>query len=226
MGYHLILRKENNEIQHEYCEYYHELANFPIEDSSIIYQGEKHWKPFLVKDNDIYKGLSDLRFRGSMKAEQLFMKQALSQGYMLEVIDQNPLSFKQYYDVSSEFMKIKRGDFLIRNVRNIEIEVKCKTIYWENRKPYFYFEKEHLEKHLKMQEYTKTPVILAIYERLKDNENPNPEKLYMIDMDYIKKNIIEKNKLEPVYRDWGAAYKIPLNKCKKGFDLITFYKEK
>ena len=57
---------------------------------------------------------------------------------MVEVIDQDPKSFTQYYDVSDDFLKIKRGDFLIRNVGNLEIEVKCKTIYWDKRKPYFY----------------------------------------------------------------------------------------
>ena len=154
------------------------------------------------------------------------MKQALENKYMIESIDQNPETFNQYYNVSKDFLKIKRGDFLIRNVGNIEIEVKCKTMYGKTFEKHFYFEKDHLEKHLKMQEFTKTPIILAVYERNAENEKPNPEKLYTIDMELIENKIIKKDNIKPVKRDWGLAYRIPIKKCKKGFDLVQYYQEK
>lgn len=225
MGYHLIIHRDNNSIQHEYCEHFHELANYGVKDNSIIYKGEPHWKPFVVGDHVSYGKLADPGFRGSIKAERLFMKQALDRGYMLEVIDQDPSSFAQYYGVSKDFLKIKRGDFLIRNVGNLEIEVKCKTIYWKKGKPYFYFEKDDLEKHLKMQEYTRTPVVLAFYERCsKDRENPLHDKLYMMDMDYIHERIAMKEKPGP--SNGQEAYCIPVAKCLKGFELIEHYKRK
>lgn len=180
MGYHLILKNEDGSIKYEYCDEFYKLAYFPIEDNSIIYEVESHWTPFLVKDNEYYQNLSDLHFSSLIKVEWLFMRQVKEHKDMIELIDQDSKSFSQYYDVSDDFLKIKRRDFLIRNVGNLEIEAKCKIIYiyWDKRKPYFYFEKEHLEKHLKMQEFTKTPVIMALYERdSKDEESPCSRKI-------------------------------------------------
>ena len=227
MGYHLIIQKENGRIQHEYCEHFHELADYPVEENSIIYEGEPHWKPFVVADHERYGKLANPSFRGSIKAEQLFLAQALENGYMLEVIDQDPSSFARYYGVSNDYLKIKRGDFLIRNVGNLEIEVKCKKVYWNEGMPHIYFERDHLERHMKMQEYTRTPVLLAFYERCaQDGENPMADRLYMMDMDYIWEKLVKRKKLRPVKSENGDVYRIPVAKFMKGFGLVEHYKEK
>lgn len=225
MGYHVIFREQKDQIRHEYVKESYELANLPITENTIIYKGEEHWCPVVVKNSEEYKRLSDFRYRGSVLAERIFMRQALENGLMIEVLEQNQKSFEQYYKVHDGFLNIKRGDFLIRNVGNLEVEVKCKTFYGRKSQKHFYFEKEHFEKHLKMREYTRAPILLAVYERKASDGKPNPKSLYMIDMIHIL-SLIKNGSAKQVKRDWGAAYQIKVNNCMKGFKLVDFYKNK
>jgi hypothetical protein len=221
MGYHVILRSGKQEIEHYFVKHFHELADLAISEDSIIYEGEEKWKPELVAQSDRFRQLSEIRVRSSMLAEQLFKKQARRNKLIVEDINQDQESFGFYYNAVPDKM-IKRGDFLIRNVRNIEIEVKCKTFFRENKSPVFFIEEKDLEKHSNMQEITQSPVIFAIYQRCKVCNRPLKDELYMMDVNYMKKYIREHG-IVAEKRHWGSGYPIEVRKCLKKFDLIRKY---
>lgn len=227
MGFHVILRRADGEMEHHYKEKEHELAALPITETSIIYRGEPHWKPELVKDSPTFKSYADPRYRGSVLAEQIFRKQATQKGYMVEVLSQDQESFKDYVNISGSYIRVKRGDFLLRNVGNLEVEVKCKSVYRSKKDGewYFYFEKDHLERHLNMSRYTRTPIIVALYLRNEADGRPDPRRLFMMDVHFMKE-LVDTQGTKPVKRDWGPGYPIPLKKCMKDFRLVEYFKSK
>lgn len=67
MGFHIV-NFENGKLKHDYVETYEELSYVEfITNDSIIYQGEEHWRPFKVSDNERYKHFSKGWFRAGIK---------------------------------------------------------------------------------------------------------------------------------------------------------------
>lgn len=214
MGFHIV-NLNNGVVEHEYIRTEKELAfSDKIKGDTIIYQGEENWKPVRVGDSEKYKDYCNLDFRAGMKAQQLFKEQARRESLMLEEINQDVDSFANY-KLDKTSTCYKRVDFLVRNYRNLEIEVKCKRFYPDKNPKVFYFNVQDLLKHTNMQESSQTPIILAIYERSKDGgiiEEPN-----FVSIDMINKN---KNKLKIEPKNNEDCYKIPISYLKKGFGFI------
>lgn len=114
---------------------------------------------------------------------------------------------------------MKRGDFLISNAR-VEVDLKCKTIYENNDKRYFFLNEKDVAKHLNMMEYTSMPVIIALYERL--NDNPNAAALHMIEVTGIKKL----KEVGEIKGTKNSCYKIDLSLAVPGFDLLESFRVK
>jgi len=212
MGYHII-NLSNGTLQHEYVEDYEELAyiNF-ITDDSIIYQGESHWSPFKVSQSEKYKHLSKGWFRAGIQAQELFKEQAIKAGYILEELNQDQKSFVAYTK-NSKNISIKRGDFLIRNFGNIEIDVKCRG--FKQQRKYFDFKCEDVTKHLNMQKFTNTPILIAVYEN--SNNRPLEDKVYLFPIERLDNNLSIKTN----YRQGiGDCFKVPISAATVGFDLI------
>ncbi len=231
MGFHIIVQPTNtDDMQYHYVEKINDLANFNLEKHSIIYEGEKKWKPTMLKHSNRFVNFSHDWHRVGIKAQELFRKQSIENNFMIEELSQDQESFKGYTNVTKDFLNIKRGDFLIRNYGNLEIEVKCRNIKWDRKKKYyfFYFNAEHLEKHLNMMKLTKTPILIAIYKRKKDE--PLENSLRMIEVSYMKKLIIEKSLIkEPQKNSKGEkyfVYRIPLKHTMEGFKLVEYLKTK
>lgn len=209
MGYHLIIKNHDGTITPKFSDTFDGLAEYSdISADSIIYQGEQHWSPVLVGQHDQYKNLTDERFRAGIKAQKLFKSHAVDHGLMIEELSQDMDSFKAY--TSNADVSIKRGDFLIRNVRNIEIETKCFTFYSDS----FYIPFTDVKRHQNMQNYAGSPVILAIYER--NGDVPVPESLRMITI----QTIIEENYKSVKFDEKSKCLIIPLALTKHGFYLI------
>lgn len=231
MGYHIILKHDTNGIQTKYVEKLNDLADYPITKDTIVYQGEKHWVPELVKNNENYKAFAQDWHRAGIKAQGIFKEQAIKAEYILEDLSQDQDSFKAYTSIKDEYLKIKRGDFLIRNVKNLEVDVKCRKFFYPkgSKTPYFEFNSEHLERHLNMYAFTKTPIIIAVYRREENTDNPIAESLVMVDVLYIKK-LVDNLNLKAYKRGNGVAsykaYQIPVEKCMTGFKLIEYYRDK
>ena len=163
MGYHIINITENG-IKSEYVNDKKSLMNLDtITEDSIIYQGEPHWTPLQVKNTELKNYCID-RYRAGLKAQEYFKTQAKEQGLILEELIQDKESFQQYL-ISDEYIEIKRGDFLVRNYGNLEIDVKCRTFrYLNDEELSFHFSCKDLEKHLNMQSSLKH-LLLLLYIR-------------------------------------------------------------
>ena len=216
MGYHIINITKNG-IKSEYVNDKKALMNLDtITEDSIIYQGEPHWTPLQVKNTELKNYCID-RYRAGLKAQEYFKTQAKEQGLILEELIQDKESFQQYL-ISNEYIAIKRGDFLVRNYGNLEVDVKCRSFrQLSNRELSFRFSCNDVEKHLNMQEYTQTPIIIAVYQRNGDKFIPKIP--YFISIDRIKEL---SSTLEKVFvKNVGNCYEIPLKLTLQSFDYIT-----
>ena len=167
MGFHIIIFKEGNGIEHRYVKSYEEIVHVQgLKKDSIIYQGEENWYPVVVGASPIFKNFTEDWYRAAMNAQQIFQKQAEDLGFILEAINQNQESFKSYTKVAKA--SIKRGDFIIRNATGIEVDVKCRSFRKVNNEMHFDFNKDEFNKYLNMIEHTQTPVIIAVYRRSRD----------------------------------------------------------
>ena len=107
-------------------------------------------------------------------AEAVFVRQARAHGFMVEGISQEPGDDYEQYRVHAA-CSVKRGDFLIRN-HNVEVEVKCKTLYGRDRMVYFDY--GELKAHEEMQRLTGDAVVFAVY--LRRGDCADTESLRMI----------------------------------------------
>lgn len=232
MGYHIILKHNEKGIEHHYVEKLNQLANYQLKSDSIIYQGEPSWKPILIQDSEDYKSYTYDWHRAGIKAQEIFKKQALKEEYILEELNQDVESFKNYTGIKKEYLKIKRGDFLIRNANNIEVDVKCRSFYTPKGKDYncFDFNAEHLERHLNMQSFTQTPIVIALYQRVSNTDEVKSKSLRMIEVEHIEK-IVKKLNLKKVKKENEKGekyfvYQLPIQNTMQGFALIDVIKKR
>ena len=230
MGFHVILQHDEQGIVYRYVKKWNDLAYLPISSKSIIYQGEPHWVPEMVQNSKVYCNLAEDWHRVAIKAQDVFMEQALENGYILEELNQDQDSFKAYTSIREEYLKIKRGDFLVRNVRNLEVDVKCRKFFYSKEvgRECFEFNIDHLERHLNMYGFTQTPIVIAVYQRHAKGDEPLPESLIMMDILYMKRIISELNLKKHSRRNRRGetyqVYQIPVGRAMKKFDLLDYYK--
>lgn len=218
MGFHII-NIENNCLKHDYVETYEELSYIDfITDNSVIYQGESHWKPFKLSDSEQYKHLSKGWFRAGIQAQELFKTQALANGLLLEELNQDQKSFSLL--TTNVDKSIKRGDFLIRNYANIEVDIKCRGFKTIGNERGFDFKCEDVTKHINMQSFTNTPIIIAVYENC--NNKPIEDAIYFFSIDDLQKSNVPISYRQGI----GKCYRIPLSFTTEGFEYIdTIYKK-
>lgn len=216
MGYHVI-NIRNDEIEHEFVESKLEIAYLKnISDDTIIYQGEMHWKPVRVGSESSYMNYSKGWFRAGVKAQELFKKQAKKEKLMLEELFQDESSFKQYL-ITDEFLAIKRGDFLVRNYGNIEIDIKCRSFYKDSqKKKVFNFKCDDVLRHLNMQTLTNTPIIIAVYQRKGDEVIEETPYFFSIS----NTDFSRFNKIYVKSENTGYCYQIPIRNTKQNFSFI------
>lgn len=234
MGYHIILRHDQDSLKHHYVEDLDKLASFSIREDAIIYQGEPHWEPVIAKQDKRYERFTHDWYRAGIKAQELFKEQAIEKKYMLEALSQDQKSFKYYtgpINKKGKYIKIKRGDFLIRNAANIEVDVKCRTFHDAKAGGQtFEFNAEDLVRHLNMSNYTRLPIVIAVYEREPNTDCIIADSLRMIDVEYMKKIIgtlaLTKHERKNAKGEGYEAYQIPVSKTMKGFALIDYHNRK
>lgn len=216
MGYHIVNIK-NNEIEHKYVESKIEIAYVDnITEEIIIYQGEKQWNPIRVGSESNYRNYSKDWYRAGIKAQELFKKQAKKEKLVLEELFQDESSFQQYL-ITEEYFAIKRGDFLVRNFGNIEIDIKCRGFYENKQKDIvFNFKCEDVERHLNMETLTNTPIFIAVYQRKGDEviqETPYFFSISGTDFSQFDKVYVRAE-------NTGYCYQIPLSRTNQNFDFI------
>lgn len=216
MGYHIINITEEG-IKSQYVATEKDLMNInTITEDTIIYQGEQHWTPLQIKNTEFKSYCIDW-YRAGLKAQEHFKTQSKKEGLILEELMQDKVSFQQYL-ISNEYVAIKRGDFLVRNFRNLEVDVKCRSFrYLSDGELSFRFSCKDVEKHLNMQEYTQTPIIIAVYQRNGDNFKKGIP--FFISIDRIKELSSRLGKV--LVENIGECYEIPLKLTIQSFDYIT-----
>lgn len=222
MGYHIV-NLDDNKIEHFYIESKIELAYLSnITENTIIYQGEKHWIPIRFGDEPSYNNYIKDWFRAGLKAQESLKKQSLQNKLMLEELFQDEDSFKNYL-IFDEYFPIKRGDFLVRNYGNIEVDIKCRSFYKnKNEEIVFNFKCDDVERHLNMQTFTKTTIMIAVYERNGDQVIEDIPFIFSIEG-------IDFETLGKVYvktENTGFCYQIPLRLTTQSFDYIKEYNTK
>ncbi|QNS41667.1 hypothetical protein H0S70_01350 [Chryseobacterium manosquense] len=88
-------------------------------------------------------------------AQKIFKEQAKNEDLIVEDLSQDAESFKQFLLNKQKYIPIKRGDFLIRNFGNLEIEVKCLNFYESTGKMVFNIKCDNFERHSNMQDSLK-----------------------------------------------------------------------
>jgi hypothetical protein len=218
MGFHII-NLENGRLRYKYVETRLEFANVPfITRNSIVYQGDKRLTPTMVGSNEDYRNFAHDWYRVGLKGQMVFKKQAYDNGLIIEELNQDTENFKQYISANGNNTPLKRGDFLIRNFSNIEVDIKCRIFYTDsNDKRIFDFLCEDVEKHKNMQEITKIPVLIAVYERKKHSEQVIENQIYFFSIDDLLKH---KEALFIQKRNFGDCFHIPLDFTHSGFDYV------
>ncbi len=215
MGYHVIVQHTAEGVVSRYVERVEDLAVFSdLTADAVVYQGEPHWVPVRLGSHEHCRDYIHDWFRAGVKAQALFRVQALAHGLTLENLSQDQASFKNYTECVDRM--VKRGDVLIRNARNLEVEIKCKKWLGSNGDQFVYLPREDLAKHENMAEFTGSPIAIAFYDR--DGDSPVEDSLHMVYVSDIRsdvgKRVIEER------NDLGAAFKIPLSMMSKGFALV------
>lgn len=222
MGYHIIISNSNNCIDSHYIENIEELAIVDnLTQDAIIYEGERHWTPITLGSDEKYSNYLKDWYCAGIRAQHLFKELARNHQLIVEDISQDQASFKQYTD--SALTSIKRGDFLIRNARNIEIEVKCRTLHTTSDASKICYHKiafSEIKKLDAMQQITGIPILVAFFNR--SNRQPLAETLKMISISTI---IREAKSKKVWYEEKSKDYCVPLSLMEDGFALIDRVRE-
>ena len=117
----------------------------------------------LQKIQHWYRWMFKPHFFAGERAEQHFQQLSELKGYVLEKIPQDKAIFGKY--ASNSQNRIKRGNFLVRNLKHLEIEVKCLTKRKYRATECYAVGYSHIERHEEMMSLTGEPVVFAIFER-------------------------------------------------------------
>lgn len=145
-----------------------------------------------IKQKITLRSLTNLIFYPNLfaggEAEVEFAELAEAEKYAVEKISQTKDGFRKYVRAldlgDGEFRNIKRGDYIVRNAPQVEVEVKCLTPRPELRGGLSYTMKYRELKGLEnMSRLTGVPVLIAIFER--DGRGPKADSLKMVTLDDV-----------------------------------------
>src|SRR5690625_5056257 len=107
---------------------------------------------FFSKIKSIWRNIFHPNLAAGLKAEKIFEQQALKNNWLLEKIPQDKANFEKYKKISTA--RVKRGDYICRNCNNIEIEVKCVSVYLKNDIKLFLLNYSQIKMHMEMNKLT------------------------------------------------------------------------
>ncbi|MBB4806993.1 hypothetical protein HNP38_002289 [Chryseobacterium defluvii] len=218
MGYYLINSGEINQPFSIYVDRLEDLIYHVDGDinDAIIVAGSKDTEPFFLKDSKEYKNLCVEKFRNGLRAQEMFEETARKLQFMVEVIPQDTKSFINYNILDS--FTIKRADFVIKNCKDIEVDVKCLSFYTIKNIQYFYIRYYELMKLERMNSLIDKRTVLALYDQSKIKYEENS--LRMIELS----TIFKENNKSVIYDKNTKCFKIPLDLTTDGFELLENYR--
>jgi len=214
MGFHIVKQKDGI-IESVYIRKAEEIVNIDdIDENTIVYEADEKWKPYTIKDNkELHLFLQD-SVKYGLLGQQYFVEMMHKNKVVCEQIDQNPESLKQYIEIANgEY--IKRGDYILRNVNNIEVEVKVRTFYGRDQNRYFTIDYSELKSLERMQKILNNEILFCVFQKV--------DKVIIKDTIYS----IAINKLVDLNREKLTKYYekdkylgIPVCKCAEGLDFL------
>ena len=160
------------------------------------------------------------QFSAGQKAEYIFEKQALTNKWIVEKISQDKESFNKYREVANSY--VKRGDYICRNCNNIEVEVKCKSLYGKHNEKYYLLEYSHIKRHKAMSTLTNSKIVFAFYER--NGSKVFEDTLRMIDLDFLLET--SDYKRGKLYDEKNKCIKVPLKFTQPNFKVFDILLKK
>lgn len=223
MGYHIIVLNKNDELVSSYVESEMEIAKIEgLSEKTLIFEGDENQTPRKLSEVNECKDAID-KYRAGVNAEMLFKEMANDHGLVLETLSQDIENFQIYKaahkDEIGKSVNIKRGDFLVRNAKNIEIEVKCFRLYGTQPSQYYYLEYKQAIGHRHMDEFTGCSTLVAFYQR--EGDQPVANSLKMISI----RKIFEENNKSVSYNQKYRTLHIPISIMSSGFELIDEVRE-
>jgi len=219
MGYYLI---NTDEVTKPFSVYVDRLEDLiyhiegDIKDALIV-AGSKDSKPFFLKDSKEYKNLCEEKFRNGYLAQEIFEKAAKNQKFMIEAIPQDIESFSNYNIIDS--FTVKRADFIVKNCKDIEVDVKCLSLYTINKTEYFYIRYHELMKFQRMNSLIDKNTVLAIFDQKKIRSEKD-DCLKMIELS----TIFKENKKSVVYDESTKCFRVPIELATSGFEILENYR--
>ncbi len=214
MGYYLINKDDSNRPFSQYVEKLEDLIYHVKGDinDAIIVSGKKKSKPFFLRDSKEYKNLCSQKLRNGILAQEIFKKVALEKSFIIEEIPQDKTSFSNYNIIDS--FTVKRADFIVKNCKDIEVDVKCLSTYTINKIQYFYIRYHEIKKLERMNSLIDKKTVLAIFNQ--SSIQADEESLKMIELSTIHKE----NNRSVIYDKNTKCFKIPLDLTTPGFKLL------
>lgn len=214
MGYYLINRDDPDKPFSQYVERIEDLIYHIKGDinDAIIVSGKKKSQPFFLRDSEEYKNLCSEKLRNGILAQEIFKKEAIKRSFMIEDIPQDQTSFISYNIIDS--FTVKRADFVIKNCKDIEVDVKCLSMYTTNSIQYFYIRYHEIKKLERMNSLIDKKTVLAIFKQ--HSIQADEDSLKMIELSTIHKE----NNRSVIYDKNTKCFKIPLDLTTPGFKLL------
>ena len=214
MGYHIITKNSEKGLVAHYIENLTDIADLEdIARDSIIYQAEPQWAPVRLDTSDIYKKYLEDWYRAGLRAEKLFKELCRENGFIVERLSQDQESYKQYCDNEND--SLKRGDYIVRNAGQVEVEVKCLSEYPHEGVPHYFLPYKQIKGHENMTSKTQCAVLLAVFKRKEGS--PIAESLSMVSVSRIR----EENNRRVSYDKDSRCLRIPVDMMEKGLSLLV-----
>jgi hypothetical protein len=219
MGYYLINNEDRTDQPFSaYVEKMEDLI-YHIEgniENALIVVGSLDSAPFYLRDSAEYKSLCLEKFRNGLLAQDIFKEVARKQKFIVELVPQDSESFADYNIIDS--FTVKRADFVIKNCKDIEVEVKCLSFYTSKNVSYFYIRYHELKKLERMNRIIGKQTILAVFDQAQVRSGETS--LKMIELS----TIFRENKKSVVYDEATKCFKVPLDLLSPGLDILEDYR--
>ena len=163
-----------------------------------------------------FRWLFKPHFIAGEKAERHFEALCEGNGYIIEKISQDRRRFAQY--AANAQNRIKRGDYIVRNLGNAEIEVKCFSQRKYGSAVCYRIQYRQVKRHEEMERLTGEPIIFAIFERKGRNVVENS--LRMIPL----KELTSRRRRGIFYDERIKCLCIPVNVMYPAFEYLERYK--
>lgn len=213
MGYHLILKNSAQGLEHYYVDRLEDIADITgLTSDVVIYEADAKWLPVRMDSAPVYASFLSDKLRAGLRAQKVFQRLCKKHGFIVERLSQDKESFEHYRQ--EDGLPVKRGDFLIRNAAQIEVEVKCLSRYSYRNSQSYFLPYAQIKRHENMGSITKSPVIFAIFERAEDN--PIEDSLAMI---FVSQLLSERDK-RIIYDEKTKCLVLPADLLAPGFDLL------